>query len=149
MPKRIVPGAIRRIGWRLSSERDEAVPAAYTFTRQLGDGTSIEPADPTETFGTGVTRPAGAGYNVTVNVKDPALWAGINAAQMNHDLLDIVVEYKDADSTQIVIQDVGFTASKLRTVGSGTFEGFSLTGFGYGADSDDVLVITPALPAAV
>lgn len=128
----------KSVGWRLQGSA-----GAYVTTTRLGQGTSITPADPTEEFQTGFQRPVGAGYNINIEVKDPALFAAVNTDQLALLTYEFLITY--AGSRTVLIEDVGFTAVKMRQGSIGIFEGFVIAGFGYGADSDDLITLTPVI----
>lgn len=121
----------------------ESDDASRFVTTRLGEGTSITPNDPTEELATAGPGPVGSGYDITLEVKDPDLWANVNADQLTHELYRLLITYSGGNT--VTIEHVGFMANKMRFGSQGTWEGFVITGRGYATDSDDIVTLAPAL----
>jgi hypothetical protein len=118
-------------------------PIVTVAAFDLGANTAVEPGEPQEEMAPGYSRPVGAGYNVTIESKVETGFSDLDQDQVDGELLNITVTYDDG--TSVKIKDVGFTIVYTRAGSIGTLEGWTLTGFGYGVASDDVLDISPAV----
>lgn len=119
-------------------------PIATIPAFDLGANTAIEPGEPQEEMAPGYSRPVGAGYNVTVESKVDTGFDALDTDQVDGGLLNITITYDDGSSVKV--KDVGFTIIPLKAGSIGTLLGWTLSGFGYGVASQDVLDIAPALP---
>lgn len=108
----------------------------------LGDGTSLEPADPTVTTVNGINRPTGVRYNFTIQSLVVAGFTDIEAQPAA--LWTLTITY--ADASTVTLSNVGATIRET-AVGSGgvdQLQGWEFSGSGFGATTGDVIAIAPA-----
>lgn len=135
---------------RLIRTRD-ALERVNVSRSRIGPGTVIEEASPTEEGPAGYAKPVGALYNATIVIKDLSLLAAVEEDAMNLEEYDIEINYAGettATARQMTMEAVGFTFQPMRSGSAGTFEGFQINAVGYGASSDDIITISPAIVTA-
>lgn len=118
---------------------------AITITaHNLGDDTSLEPADQTKTVLAGYSRPVGAPYDLTVTgfTSD---YDDLKDRMVANTRLDVTFNYDDGGSRKA--KRVGFQVVELLPAQAGDLDGWTLTGRVEAANVAGALDIAPAFGA--
>lgn len=128
----------KTVGWR-----NTAAGGSFTTTNKVGPDTSVDPQEDMHERPTGIQTVVGAGYNISLQIEDPGLYAALKSAMLNNELYDFIINYGGNHS--LTLQGGGFRVSKNKPAGPGSFDSFTIEGTVYGIEPGDVLTFNPVI----